>query len=199
MENSAEEFSPQQSLQLIELMIAKTKADLRENRFYFLLWGWTTFIAIVMQFVLKVGLHYKHHYMVWLLMFVAGIISIIGAQKDAKKSKVRTYVGESMSQLWMGIGISFFVLSFIITVGIGWVHAWPFIILMYGLGTFISGKILQFTPLVAGGIICWILAATSVFVDYNYQLLLAAAAIFFSYLLPMYIIRPKQINKENEP
>jgi hypothetical protein len=189
MENGADEISPQQSLQLIESMIAKTKADLRENRFYFLLWGWTSFVAILLQFALKVVLHYKHHYIVWILTLVAGVITIVGAQKDSKRAKVRTYVGESMGELWKGVGISFFILSFIITVGIGWVNAWPFMILMYGLGTFISGKFLQFKPLVAGGIISWTLAAASVFVSYNSQLLFAAA-IFISYLLPMYIMPP---------
>jgi hypothetical protein len=184
-----EDFSPQQSLQLIQTMIDKTKSNMGENRFYFLLWGWTIFLAIMVQFVLKVMLHHPQHYLVWLVTFVSAIISMVRSRRDRHKTRVRTYIGDSMGYLWMGIGISFFVMTFIISTTIGWLHAWPFMILMYGLGTFISGKILQFNPMVIGGIVNWLLAGICAFVPYDYQLLLAAAAIVTSYLIPAYLIQ----------
>lgn len=185
----SQEFSPQQSIQLIQSMIDKTKSDMSSNRFYFLLWGWTVFAAILVQFFLKVVMDYRHHYLVWLVTFVAFFITIMHNRREEKRSGVRTYIGDSISYLWMGVGISFFVMSFIISVSIGWLHAWPFMILMYGLGTFISGKILQFKPMVIGGIVNWLIAAACAFVPYDYQLLLAAAAIVTSYLIPAYLIQ----------
>jgi hypothetical protein len=102
---------------------------------------------------------------------------------------VKTYVGESMSYVWTGIGISFFVLSFIITnTKGGWINAWPFFILFYGLGTFVSGKILKFAPLVIGGVFNWLLAIASIYVDFDYQLLIAAAAILTSYIIPGHLL-----------
>ena len=96
-----------------------------------------------------------------------------------------------MKYLWMGMGISYFVLSMILT-KIGWNSAvFPFFIMMYGLGTFISGNIIQFRPLVIGGIIAWVLAIGSVYVDYDYQMLFGAAAILFSYIIPAYMLRYK--------
>jgi predicted PurR-regulated permease PerM len=53
-------------------------------------------------------------------------------------------------------------------------------------------KILQFRPLVVGGIINWLLACTAVFFHFDYQMLFAAAAILISYLIPGYLIKPKQ-------
>ena len=91
-----------------------------------------------------------------------------------------------------GMGISFFVLSFIMTSGVGWQHAWPFFILFYGLGTFVSGKILRFKPLIVGGIINWILACAASFFPFDYQLLFAAAAILISYLVPGYMIQSEK-------
>ena len=184
-----EHFSPQQSLQLIQSMIAKTKSNIGANRFYFLLWGWLIFGAILLQFFLKVIVDYQHHYAVWLITFVAVAVTIIRNRQDGKKRGVRTYIGDSVGYLWMGIGITFFVLTFIISFSIGWQHGWPFMILMYGTGTFISGKILQFTPMVIGGITNWVIAAACVFVPYDYQLLLAAAAIAASYIIPAYKIK----------
>jgi hypothetical protein len=185
-----ENFSPQQSLQLIQSMIAKTKADLSENRFYFLMWGWLAFLAIITQFLLKVVFSCHYHYLVWLVVFPATIITIVYSAKKSKKSRARTYVGESMTYLWTGIGISFFILSFLISHSDqGWLYGYPFFILFYGLGTFVSGRILRFTPLVIGGVFNWVLAIACVYFAFDYQLLIAAAAILTSYIIPGHLLR----------
>jgi hypothetical protein len=187
-------FSPQQSLSLIQDMISKTKSNLSENSIYFLLWGWITFIAILGQFLLKVVLSYEHHYLVWLLTIPTAIVSFIYSARRHNKHKVRTYIGESMSYLWTGIGISIFILCMVITkTNGGWNNAWPFFILMYGLGTFVSGMILKFKPLVIGGIFCWMLTIISLFLAFDYQLLMAAAAILSSYIIPGHLL--SAINK----
>jgi hypothetical protein len=184
-----ENFSPQESIQLIQSMIQKTRSNLGENRFYFLLWGWTSFVAIIAQFVLKVLVEYERHYIVWAVTLPAVIITIIYSVKRDKVPPVKTYVGESMSYLWTGIGISFFILSLIITQSNGgWANAWPLFILFYGLGTFVSGRILQFNPLIIGGIFNWVLAIISIFVHFDYQLLLAAGAILTSYIIPGHLL-----------
>ena len=95
-----ENLSPQQSLQLIQSMIDKTRADMSENRFYFLLWGWLVFLSIICQFILKVVVHYQHHYFVWLLTFPAAIITFFYAKRQ-RRNAVRTYIGDSMSYLWL--------------------------------------------------------------------------------------------------
>lgn len=185
-----ENLSPQQSLLLIESMIKKVRNDIGENRFYFLLWGWITFVALITQFVLKVVVHYRHHYIVWLAIIPAVIITIIRASRSEKRSH-SSYVGDSMKHLWTGIGISFFVLSFIIQNSAGkWFIAYPFFILFYGLGTFVSGMFLKFKPLIIGGIFNWVLACICVLLPYDYQLLTAAAAILTSYIIPGHIIQP---------
>lgn len=178
-----ENFTPQQSLQLIESMIRKVRNDLGANRFYFLLWGWLTFAAIIFQFLLKVVFDYRYHYLVWLAVIPAAIITMVKANKQSR-SAPKTYVGESMGYLWMGIGISFSILTFIVSASVGWLKAWPFFILFYGLGTFVSGMFLKFRPLVIGGIINWLLACICVLLPYDYQLLTAAAAVFISYIIP---------------
>ena len=145
-----ENFSPQDSLQLIQSMIAKTRRDMGDNSSHFLLWGWVTFAACTGQFILKNILNYQKHYMVWLLIIPAMLFSAYLGFKEGKKREAKTYIGESMKYLWMGMGISYFVLSMILS-KMGWnTNIFPFFILLYGLGTFISGKLLQFKPLVFG-------------------------------------------------
>ena len=151
-----------------------------------------TFLAILAQFILKVVFLYEYHFVVWIIVIPTAIATMIYSSRRKKTVSYKTYVGESMSSLWTGIGISFFILSIIISNSIGWLHAYPFFILFYGLGTFISGRILKFTPLVIGGIFNWVLAIACVFFEYDYQLLFAAAAIFTSYVIPGHLL-----SKEN--
>lgn len=191
METADSQFSPQQSLQLIETMIAKTKANISENTVYFLMWGWLTFAAILGQYFLKVVVHYRHHYIVWLITFIGIIASIMYTRKRKRQAQARTYIAESMGYLWTGLAITFFLLSLIFTKIDAWLICYPFYILLYGLGTFISGKILQFKPLIVGGIINWALAIAATFFDFDNQMLFAAAAIFTSYIIPGHLLKNK--------
>ncbi len=193
----AEKFSPEQSLQLIQSMISKARQDLSDNGIYFLVWGWLTFIACTGQFVLKNILHYEKHYMVWLVIIIGILFSIYQGRKEEKTKKAKTYVDESMSYLWGGMAISFFVLGMILT-RLGWGTAvFPFFIMMYGLGTFVSGNFLKFRPLVIGGITAWALAIGSTFVSYDFQMLFGAAAILISYIIPAYMLRSRNKTANN--
>ena len=186
-----ENFSPQDSLQLIQSMIAKTRRDMGDNSIHFLLWGWITFVCCTGQYILKTMLHYDKHYLVWLLVLPTAVFSAYLGNKDNKTREATTYIGDSMKYLWMGMGISFFVLSIILS-RLGWgTNVFPFFILLYGLGTFISGKFLQFRPMVLGGVAAWLLAIISGYFNYDYQMLFGAGAILVSYIIPAYMLRSK--------
>ena len=186
-----ENFSPQDSLKLIQNMIEKTRQDMGDNSSHFLLWGWITFVACTGQYLLKNVFHYEKHYLVWLLIIPAVIIGIYLGVREKNKQRASTYVGDSMKYLWTGMGICFFVLAMILG-RIGWeTNAFPFFIMLYGLGTFVSGQFLQFRPLVIGGATAWVLAVVSTYSGYDEQLLFAAAAILISYIIPAYMLRNK--------
>lgn len=186
-----EKFSPEESLQLIQTMIAKTQKDLGDNSKHFLLWGWVSFIGCTSQFILKNLLNYQKHYLVWLLVIPATIASIYLGIIESKQKRVSTYIGESMKHLWIGMGISYFVLSVILS-QMGWhTNIFPFFILLYGLGTFVSGMFLHFRPMVVGGCLAWLLAITAGYFNYDYQMLFGAMAILVSYIIPAYILRSK--------
>ncbi|MGZ5133597.1 MAG: hypothetical protein ACXWCG_00550 [Flavitalea sp.] len=184
---SPENFSAEESLQLIQSMIDKTRLDISSQSPYFLLWGWFTFAGCIGQVLLKVYFRYEHHYFIWLITIPCIIISLFLSSRNKHRVKAKTYVDASMAYLWTGIGISIFVLSLLFIV-VGYQYCFPFFILFYGLGAFVSGRLLQFKPLVAGGIISWCLSAISIWLDFDHQALFAAASILFSYIIPGYLI-----------
>lgn len=182
-------FTPEQSLQLIQSMISKTKQNISDNSIYFLVWGWLTFIACIGQFILKNIIRYEKHYLVWTVVIIGIAFSIYQSQREKAIIKAKTYVDESMKHLWTGMAISFFVLGMILT-KLGWgTVIFPFFIMLYGLGTFVSGNFIQFRPLIIGGIIAWVLAIGSTFVNYDYQMLFGAGAILISYIIPAHMLR----------
>jgi len=185
-------FSPQQSLQLIQSMIEKTKANISESSFDFLLWGWLAFLAILGEYVLKVVFQYGHHEIVWLIMFVGVLISILHHSKKSS-ARTRTYIGDAMTYLWIGLGVCFIILIILFaSIKEGWLFCYPFYILLYGLGTFVSGMILKFRPLVIGGIFNWILALIAIRFDFDTQMLFCAAALLTSYIIPGHLLRSKK-------
>ena len=186
--SNSQTFSPDESLRLIRNMIDKTRRDVSDNSIYFLVWGWGAFLGCIGQFILKAVLHNPYHYLVWLITFVCAGISIVVGNRQRKKEKAQTYIGDSMSYVWSGLGITFFVIS-IIFFKIGWQFSFPFFTVLYGLGTFVSGKILQYKPLVIGGIISFVLAALCAWFVYDYQILCAAGALLVSYIIPGHMLR----------
>ena len=184
-----ENFSPEKSLQLIQSMISKTKQNISDNSIYFLVWGWLSFIACTGQFLLKHVYQYEKHYLVWLVTVIGVGFSIYQGRKEKKTIRVKTYVDESIKHLWAGMAISFFVLGMILT-KLGWdTVVFPFFIMMYGLGTFVSGNMIHFKPLIIGGLIAWALAIGATFVSYDYQMLFGAMAILISYIIPAHLLR----------
>jgi len=188
---------PEKSLRLIYEMIDKTKQDLTDDSVYFLIWGWVTFAGFAGQFILKRYVHFDQHYLVWLLIIPAAVASAWQGRKDQRTQKVSTFVGESMRNLWLGMGICFFVLSMIFS-RLGWGYpVYPFFIVLYGLGTFVSGQFLKYRPLVWGGVAAWGLAIGAAYVEYDFQMLFGAAAILVSYIIPATLLRNARKHQNN--
>ncbi len=188
MDNAS--LSPADSLQLIRSMIEKTRQEISDNSIYFLVWGWGAIIGCIGQFILKVVYHYPYHYRIWFITFICLAITIGLGIRRKKQQKVKTYVGESMGYLWNGMGISFFTAS-IIFMEMGWQYCFPFFILFYGLGTFVSGKILQYKPFEYGGLIAFSLAIAAAWSTYDYQMLIAALALLVSYIIPGHMLQSR--------
>ena len=192
MDKNTEDFSPAESIRLIQSMIDKTRQGVFENSRYFLLWGWCTFAATTGQFLLKAVLHSQYHYVVWWIVAPCLLVSRYWVWQR-KEKRAKTYVNETMRYLWTGLSLAYFAVSMIF-VKLGWENCYPFYMVLYGLGTFVSGRILQFRLFVWGGIASFILAGIAIWFEFDYQALFAAAAIFISYIIPGHLFRLKNKN-----
>lgn len=183
-------FSAEEGLQVIRSMINKTKENMGDNSIYFLMWGWLVLIACLLQYFLLVIIKYRYHYLAWSIIIVGIVFSILYTAKQKKQATVKTYIGDSMSILWTGMSFSFMAIAFIFA-ATGWEHAYPIYILLYATGTFVSGGFIKFRPLQVGGAACWILAIAAAYASYQNQILLTAASILVSYIIPGYLLKNK--------
>ncbi|SJZ34831.1 hypothetical protein [Sediminibacterium ginsengisoli] len=190
-------LSPQESLDLIQSMVQQAKQKASDNSFYFLFWGWLVFACCLLQFVMKAILHYPQHYLVWWAMPLGGVISGIYSFRQSRTRQVRSFIDDALSSFWISIAIAFFVLAIINVYTTAWQNAFTYYILLYAVGTFVSGQLLRFKPLVIGGLINFVLAAVCARLNYDYQLLAGAAALLVSYIIPGHLLRSRYRNNKN--
>ncbi|MEI8279468.1 MAG: hypothetical protein WCG87_06865 [Bacteroidota bacterium] len=185
------ENTEKQHLELITEIIHTARKSFSDNGTVYLLWGWAVSIASLVQFIM-IKINMLHSGMVWaVLMPIAGISQffILGRQKRDKK--VKTLVGKILGSLWMAFGVSMCIVIFYAFTGKMEICVLPMILMLYGIGTFVSGVAMEVKPMVVGAIICWGISVLCYFVNNEYQLLLLAIAVIFAYLIPGYTLRTR--------
>ncbi|HSH52216.1 MAG TPA: hypothetical protein VK982_10895, partial [Bacteroidales bacterium] len=90
----------EESLRIIEQMIQKTKGNLHDSSFYFLLWGWIILIANIGHIVLNY-LAYDKPYLVWLLIIPGVIASAVYGAQHGRKAKAETHLDRLNFLIWM--------------------------------------------------------------------------------------------------
>lgn len=186
-----ENFSPRESLQLIDSMINQVKNRFSENGFLYLLWGWVILLSALGHFILIQLQLFAHPEMIWMSTWLTIIYQVIYLLRRKKRETVKTYSEQIMGYVWMVFGVSLGMISFIVSKTNNWEVMNPLVLMMYGMPTFLSGVIMRFTALKVGGIICWGLSIVAVMVAPVYVLLLLAVAVIAAWIVPGYLLRKK--------
>lgn len=187
-----EQFSPQDSLRVIQSMIEKAKNQFSENGHLYLLWGWLVLVCSIVEFVLIKWAVTEKHYMVWFACWLAAIYQFFYLRKKQKSEKVRTYADRMLGYIWLSFIMLMVLVGFAVGKNAGndsYKFFSPLFLAMYGVPTFLSGIFLRFRPLVTGGIGCWALSLAAHFIPYEYQLLLLSAAMIIAWIIPGYALR----------
>ncbi|NML21626.1 hypothetical protein HHL16_12115 [Pseudoflavitalea sp. G-6-1-2] len=186
MKQSEPVLTPSESLQLIAGVLAGTNNQVRNWRFYFLLWGWLIFAASVLFYVLKEVAGVKLFFLPFPILVITGIVvSMVQYRKNRHSSE--GYADQFLQKLWMVLG-----LAFIVVVLVSIVRQLPpftYTMVIGGIGTLVTGMLIRFRPMVVGGVVFLAMAVASVFVADAYKPLMQAAAVLSGYLLPGYLYK----------
>lgn len=182
----------EEQMALIEEMIATSKGNLSDGSIYYLIWGWAVAISAAINYILLNVIKSDSHWLPWpILMTLAAFVSIFVSIKQAKKQKAKSYIERMLGMLWLSFVITLFVVLFGMQV-LGYEGVYPILMALYGLGTFASGGILRFTPLMVGGVCAWACASIAYFVPFSDQLILITVAIVTSYIIPGHMLAAKK-------
>ena len=196
METSEKQFTPQESLQLIQEMIKSTKRRMDKESFLVLLWGYLATAGYLLGYIWMQFDKFAYIGYSWFILSGSGtIVSLIYLRTKSKKDRVKTYIDDCMKFTWLGYGITIGVfLIFLIKIQL-YTLINPIGLILIGLPTFITGGVIKYKPLVLGGIIFWIFGALAFIITSDLQYILCAMAIVCGYLIPGYMLKANYKNE----
>jgi len=186
MDTTEENLDAAQSLQMISEVIAKTKENIKEHSFLFLVWGWLISVASFSFFFLHTFTSFKLFFLPFPVLAAAGIV-ISYLHYSNTRDASETYLGYYLKNLWLVLGIGFVLIVFMTVVTTA--PPFTYTLLLGGIGTMVTGLVLRFKPLVVGGTLFLLLCAISVFTPDTYKPLLQGFAVITGYLVPGYMLK----------
>ncbi|HEX7847577.1 MAG TPA: hypothetical protein VF476_17375, partial [Chitinophagaceae bacterium] len=156
---------------------------------------------------------------IYLLTLAAIIPQVFITIKEKKKRRVKSFDDAYMDYIWLGFGISLFLLIHVINlIYQDWgpvakeyreltgnnspfkfqefIH--PLFLILYGLPTFITGAACKFKPMLWGGLFCWLCSIITVYTNIKIDLLLTALSAIVAWFIPGLIMEKeyRQYKKE---
>ena len=187
MENEEKSLSPQESLRVIRETIDLARHSFHENGFHFLLWGWLVVFASVANYYFVEVHPIPNPGSAWMIMVVIGMpVAMFREWRRSKQEKTRNIVHDWYGMIWLGFGVSMLlVIPMAVRHGLSPV---PFILVLVGFATFMSGILLRFKPLLFGAAVIWAAALWCLFLTPSQHLLAQAGSAILGYLLPGYLL-----------
>lgn len=186
-------MSAEESMGIIQSIIETEKMRFSENGFIYRMWGWLIITAATLQYML-IYINFQHHYYAWFLPILGGIYTGI-YYGNRKKRQAYPLSGIIMAYTWIAASMNIFIVSVFLPQMAGiWLL---FIILGFiGVATVVSGALLRFPLMIAGGFICNALAFASLFTGVEFWGLYSIAAVTAADLIPGYVLKAK-FSKKN--
>lgn len=188
---NTENLTNEERLQLITDMIREAKSNVvKGGSFYFLLWGWVVMLANFTHYFAERFQLLNPPYAVWLITLPAIVFTIIYSVRQGRNAQVYTQLDKVTGYLWIAIFVGIVITLMYMPV-LRFNHN-PIILILSGIGTFVSGLLLRFRPLLFGGVAIWVGAIVAFNVSVSDQQLVASIAILVGYLIPGYLLKREE-------
>jgi hypothetical protein len=197
-------LTEKESFDLITQMINKARNAYYDTGIAAIMWGSVITVCSLVR-LSEIQFNYKLPFDIYLLTLVAIIPQIFITRKEKKERKVVAYDDVYLDYIWLGFGITIFLLIHTSNNIFGEWGSWsdeyknitgkqapfhfgeyvsPLFLMLYGLPTFITGAACKFKPMLWGGIFCWVCSVLTVYTSIKIDLLLTAASSVLAWLVP---------------
>lgn len=191
-------FDEQQSLQLIKEMVQVSRKKLKNDGILFILWGWISFISYFLEYLVQTVPHtyqfstFKNYTTV--ILPIAGIIITV-IYLIRKNRKVSTYIGIALRYVWIGMFVGMVLINLIqanVLHGITFELQLPIFMVLIAFALVVTGGLLRYKMIIAGGVVFGILAYLASFFSFNTQLLIDSIAWMIAFIIPGHILYAKR-------
>lgn len=183
--------SPSESLQIIEAFISRAKQNLKAISFDLLLWGILVAFAALSHYLLLAIFKYQNAWLPWPVLMIGGsIFTTVYHISNRRKQKIQTFTDTFLMWLSISSGLVYFVIAFLCVKQT--ISPLPFMLAHTSVLILVTGAILRFKPLIAGGILFIAGAIIAAFLEEQNQLLLTTGIVIFGYLVPGILLRKEK-------
>jgi len=191
-----------QSLNVIREMIQVSRNKLKNDGILFIVWGWIFFINYLVLNYLpgKILLSHKTMDLVHglrVILPVSGLIFTLYYILKQRK-KAQTYIGVSLRYVWISLFASMVLVNLIqmnVLHSINFELQHPIIMVLIAFAVTVTGGILRYKLIIAGGIIFGLLALAASYFELQTQLLFEAIAWLIAFVIPGHLLYAKRNKK----
>ncbi len=192
-------FDESQSIRVIREMIQVSQNKLKNDGILFILWGWIFFINYFFLNYLTGVLHTTNQIM-QLVRPLRVILPIIGFAYTLyyilkQRKKVQTYIGVSLRYVWISLFVSLVLVNLIqfnVLQSISFELQHPIFMVLMAFAITITGGILRYNLIIAGGIVFAVLAYVASHFLIQEQLLIESIAWLIAFIIPGHILFSKR-------
>lgn len=192
-------FDESQSIRVIREMIQVSQNKLKNDGILFILWGWIFFINYFFLNYLTGVLHTTNQIM-QLVRPLRVILPIIGFAYTLyyilkQRKKVQTYIGVSLRYVWISLFVSLVLVNLIqfnVLQSINFELQHPIFMVLMAFAITITGGILRYNLIIAGGIVFAVLAYVASHFLIQEQLLIESIAWLIAFIIPGHILFSKR-------
>lgn len=169
-------------------MIAQAKNNYEQSgSFYFLLWGWVVMIANLGHYILDKFTSFEYPFIFWTLTLPAAALAAWYGSRQTNTTQTKTHFSRMYGQVWTAIGICM-AFSLLFMSKLNYNHS-ALIMMLAGAGTYLSGQMLRFRPLIYGAFALWVASVACFSLPMTDQYLVGALGILAGYLIPGYLLK----------
>lgn len=191
-----------QSLKVIREMIQVSKNKLKNDGILFIVWGWIFFISYLFLNYLPDKILLSHQLMeiirsLRIILPVSGLIfTIYYILKQHKKAQ--TYISISLRYVWISLFVSMVLVNLIqmnVLHSVNFELQHPIFMVLIAFAVTVTGGILRYRLIIAGGIVFGILALAASYFELQTQLLIEAIAWLIAFVIPGHLLYAKKNRK----
>jgi len=194
-EPNSDFIDEQQSLQVIKEMIQVSQKRLRNDGILFIVWGWISFINyFFLNYLTSICI--TTHQIMEIVRALRILLPLLGLAYTMyyllqQRKKVQTYIGISIRYVWFSLFVSMVMINHIlfnVNRSINFELQHPIFMVLIAFAITVTGGILRYKIIIAGGIAFGILAVIASHFQLQEQLLLEAIAWGIAFIIPGHIL-----------